>query len=350
MNLPAPGVSLTDGPQWATDINNCLALIDQHDHSPGYGVQITPTGLNINSDLTINSNNLTSIRSTRYTPNSAVLSLPTDLDCTYVVGVDLYFNDGNGNNIRITQSGAVAGTPGSISNLSSPASASYNNINGSFVWQQAASTSADMDFGSAIMRNDTAASHGLTLSPPSAMSADYALTLPALPSVNSFLVISSAGAMAGSVPVSNGLTIQNSSIRNYTTNGSDPGINGIVSAPLGTFSNSTGGTYLAEGTPVNITTIGKSVEIWIDADGVDPTPALIITGGTSRGAIAIFRDGTLLKTNTFIPNGDLYLVPTAFRWVDINAPSGAHVYQIYINTTGGSISSNGCVLVAREVP
>lgn len=196
MLLPIPVVGVDPGPQYASDINNCLTLIDQHDHSPGYGVQITPSGLNISSDLPMGSNNLTGARSIRFTAQGGPIGAASDLGCLYEAGVDLYYNDGNGNQVRITQSGGVAGSPGSIANLTSPASASYVSANQTFVWESDASTPANLDAASLVLRNLTASSKGLTLSPPNALASDYAITLPALPASTLPVSISSAGIMS----------------------------------------------------------------------------------------------------------------------------------------------------------
>lgn len=195
MNLPVPGVGTEAGPQYALDINNCLTIIDGHDHTPGSGVQLTPASLDINAELTINSNNLTDARSVRFAPQGAPLAEVTDLGCIYESGVDLYYNDGAGNQIRITQSGGIAGTPGSIANLVPPASASYVSANDTFVWQSDALTPANMDGASYILRNLTASSFGLTLSPPT-IASDYTITLPQLPLTTLPLSISASGAMA----------------------------------------------------------------------------------------------------------------------------------------------------------
>lgn len=205
MSLPVPVVGQEAGPQFATDVNSSLTIIDQHNHTSGSGVQIPTAGLNINADLSFNSNNLTQIRSSRYASQTSPLALATDLDCVYVSGVDLYYNDGNGNQVRLTQSGAVAGSPGSIANLVSPASASYNSVGSTFVWQSGANTPANMDGASYILRNLTANSKGLTLAPPNAMAADYSIVLPTLPSSLSFLTIDSSGNM-GTLVQAGGIT------------------------------------------------------------------------------------------------------------------------------------------------
>lgn len=203
MSLVLPGVGVTTGPQYAQDLNDSLNIIDQHDHSPGSGVPITPTGLNINQDLSFINNNAINLRSARFTAQPAILSLPADLGSLYVTGVDLYYNDISGNQIQLTQNGGVAGTPGSIANLVSPASAAYVSGSQTFVWQSNINTPANMDFASAILRNLSANSKGLTLAPPAAMALDYTITLPALPASDKILTISNTGAVSATLGVDN---------------------------------------------------------------------------------------------------------------------------------------------------
>ena len=73
MNLPVPVVGQDPGPDWANNINASLGILDQHDHSNGEGVPVTPAGLNINTDLPINGNNLTLVNSVRFVDRSTTL-------------------------------------------------------------------------------------------------------------------------------------------------------------------------------------------------------------------------------------------------------------------------------------
>ncbi len=206
MLLPIPSVGVDPGPQYAEDINSCLTIIDQHNHEPGSGVQITPSGLDINSDLSFSNSNAINLRTVRFQSQGAPLSAAADVGCLYEVSNDLFFNDGLGNQVRITQSGGVAGTPGSISGLVSPASASYSVLDQTFIWQSAANTPANLDAASVIFRNLVANSKGLTVSPPAAMSLDFNITLPNVPVASSFLTIDPAGSMTATVAVSQGIT------------------------------------------------------------------------------------------------------------------------------------------------
>lgn len=206
MSLPIPPVGVEPGPTYAFDVNTALTLLDQHDHSPGKGVQITPSGLNINSDLSFNNSFATNVAGI----NLFAQSSPPGVNTLYESGVDLFFVDGVGNNVRITQSGGVAGTPGSISNLVPPASASYVAGSKTFVWQSGTNLAANMDFASAIFRNISPNStFGITVQPPAALGSNWSLTLPPIPGSTGFLQLDTSGVITAPIPISHGLTDAN---------------------------------------------------------------------------------------------------------------------------------------------
>lgn len=180
MGLIVPTVGQEPGPNWASDLNADLGTLDQHNHSSGQGVQITPAGLNINTDLPMNSNNITQINTTRYQALGSPLSgISPNLGCMYVASNELYYNDEAGNTVKITNNGSVNAGAGSISGLpSGTASASYVGVSGTFVWESATNTAANMDFASAIFRDQTLSSNGVTVSPPNSIPSDYAITWP----------------------------------------------------------------------------------------------------------------------------------------------------------------------------
>jgi microcystin-dependent protein len=186
MDLPNPNPGIDPGPDYADNIYACFVLVDQHNHSPGYGELIQPNGLNISSDLTFNDNNATNLRSVRFQPQSAPLSLVTDIGCLYESGVDLWYNDGNGTQIQITASGSVNATTSALMNGLNRASFIANQL---VVYSDYLnSTPANIVAGSILLGNNLPSSNYLTLQPPNAMPAGYTLTLPTIPSTNTELL------------------------------------------------------------------------------------------------------------------------------------------------------------------
>jgi hypothetical protein len=277
MNLPVPVVGQELGPQYASDVNNCMGLIDSHNHSFGQGVQVSPDGLNINSDLSIQGNNLTNIRAVRF--NSQLTTIPSvspEINECYVTAGDLYFNDGFNNIVRITQSGGVAGSPGSISGLVSPASASYNPGTSTFTWQSAANTSAAMDNGPITIRNIVAASPGITIQAPNSLVTPYTLTLPVvLPVSKQYMTLDNSGNIS-TTPV--------------------PSVNYVISPGCGVFFTTSNLLVPVTNLSVTITTSGGPVIVGLTPDPTTPTsPAEM--GGTSTSLgwsseWSIFRDGS----------------------------------------------------------
>lgn len=201
MGLVVPGVSTEPGPEWAQEINADLGVLDQHNHTPGQGVQITPAGININVDLPFNSNNATLLKTANFINQGSTLTgMAPNLGCVYVAGGELIYNDEAGNVVPITNNGSVNAGAGSITGLpSGTASASYSA--GTFIWQSATNTPATMDMGSVIIRNTTASAHGVTVQPVSALSSNYSLTLPTVPGATSFVQLDSSGNLTATIPV-----------------------------------------------------------------------------------------------------------------------------------------------------
>lgn len=320
MGLTTPNVGSTPGPTWATDLNTSLTLIDAHDHSPGYGVAITPAGMDINQNLPFNDYQATNVQAIAF---SAQASLATT-KAIYVIGADLYYNDGNSNVVRITQSGNVAGTPGSISGLVSPASASY--AASKFVFQSNTNVAATIDVASIILRNTTASSFGLTLNPPSGMGANIAMTLPTLPAATKIMSMDNSGNMYAQTVVDNN-TLEWTS--NTTLKIKDSGVdttqiaNGAVTSEKlgpdvtvvlesqtftasGNFSNPTGNKWImveiqagggggGSGSSGNTGGAdgsgggggaGQFIRAWIDVTGLSTVPVVVGAGGSGGASVS----------------------------------------------------------------
>jgi len=344
MSLPVPIVSVAPGPDYAQDVNNCLAILDQHTHAFGSGIQITPDGLNINNDLTFQDNNITFLKTIQFSSQTTTIPAVTPyIDCLYVSGVDLYYNDGANNIVRITQSGGVAGSPGSIANLTSPASASYVAGDQTFVWESGANTAANMDFGAAIFRNITPGSNGVTISPPPALAADYGIQLfTALPTGPSFVTIDSAGNLAATIPTAQGITLSNLAPSNI-----------FVTASCGGFSSGSGSFVPVTNLSQAITTSGKPVTISFQPDGTNPSQiGYIFTSSIPEVQFQISRNGTPIATMGFEGSngtGENTFPPAVLNFTDI-VSAGTYTYSLSAAVIGGStnVIAQYVVMVVRE--
>lgn len=395
MNLPIPVVGVDTGPDWANNINACFTIIDGHDHSSGNGVPITPAGLSIITDLSILNNNISQARSVRFQAQLSPLAESTDLGCIYESGVDLYYNDGNGNQIRITESGGVAGTPGSISNLTSPASASYVAASSTFVWQSDTNKAANMDAGSLIVRKLTTSSPGITIQAPSSLASNYALVLPALPASQKFMTLDASGNMAApwavdnsTIEVASSTTVQvkDSGITTAKINDlavttakintgavtqakvanravANPAAAGEIalSSSTGTFTTNSS-TYVTVET-VTITTVGNPVQLGLVPTGSSSDSALVgadASSGTSLTAtLTWFRDGVAIARSVLVDTvgsssaHGVSVPPNVMGFLDtgVIGAAGTYVYTLQAkrDTANTNIYVQYCKVMAYEI-
>lgn len=118
MNLTLPVVTLTLGPDWASQLNAALEVVDTHDHSSGKGIKITPSGINITSDLNFNSNAAVSLQKTQFTAQSSTLTGSLNLNSLHSVSGDLYFTNGAGVAVQVTSGGSIISSPGAANSFS----------------------------------------------------------------------------------------------------------------------------------------------------------------------------------------------------------------------------------------
>jgi hypothetical protein len=387
MSLQVPVVGGEPGPLYATDVNNSLTTIDGHTHAVGSGVLITPAAINLISDLPFLDNNATQLRSVRFTSQLTPLSLPSDIGCIYVSGVDLYYNDVSGNQIRITQTGSVAGPFGTITGLpSGTASASY--ATGVFTFQSATNTAANIDAGSYVFRNSSPSSFGLTLQPPT-IGADYSVTLPPPNSLgqtgvltydvsNNIGIITYDGVGQGmtsvganAIGVSMTATGANAIAASMTATGADSiattmdatgattilnkatraessptgGVGNIVnSGAIPAFSTSSTSFVTVPGSGLVITNSGRPIMLMLTAS---PNAGGSFVGGTD-GYVEIMNNttGTSFIWQVF-PNGTQFA--TSFVTIDAGAGVGTYSYSVLMAAIVGSITLTNAILWAHEI-
>lgn len=373
MSLPVPVVGVDPGPDYATNLNNSLSIIDAHTHTNGSGVPITPDAININQDLFFNGFGAVTLK---YTAFSSQASPIAGSNFTSVVGGNLYFNDGSGNQIPITSGGGVAGSPGSIGSLTAPASATYSAGSKTFTWLADSSKSAAMDHGASIIRETNVASaKGVTIASASSLAADYQLTLPAgLPVSTQYFTSNSSGAMSFSTADTIGSAMTSVGSNSIGSVMTSTGANAILAARTRTVSTSVGvggiAKSLASGAysqtsnsflpvtnlSVTITTTGNP--IWI---GLVPNMngSFSYVKTSKSGVINVLSEFAIadglgnaalfvLSTSGATSIISIEVPPSSFSTIDFKA-AGTYTYTFQVASTSGETTEvNNCLLVAYE--
>lgn len=211
MDLPISIIGTTSGLGWEQNVNQSMLLIDQHNHSPGQGVQVSPNGLNIDSDLSFQNNNASFLRTSRYSAQASPISNSgVDVGEIYVSGNELYYNDvTGGHQVQMTTNGSVNAGAGSITGLpSGTAGVSYSA--GTFTFNAATNLGANVFMRSLLLSNNSSSSQTLTLQPPAAMGSSIVQTLPSIPAQTNILTMDTSGNFLSVTNVDNS-TIQISS-------------------------------------------------------------------------------------------------------------------------------------------
>lgn len=294
MKLQIPVTSVDPGPDFANNINQCLATIDAHNHTSGYGAPIPSGGISVGSDFPFNGNNATTLRAARFSPQIAAIPNATpDVGELYVVGNELYYNDvTGGHQVPITSNGSVTGSSGTITGLpSGTAGAAYNSGSATFVFTSATSTPANIDGGTLTIRNISESANGVSLFAPNALGSSYDITLfSGVPAAQSFVTLGSSGNLATPIAYANGIT-----------RGNLAAVGQQVSSSSLSFQTTSGTFVNVTNLSVSITTTGRPVMLIIQPDGTNnPLEIGDLTGGSfliaflrNASSVAIFQAANL---------------------------------------------------------
>lgn len=384
MNLLEPVVGSTPGPDWASDLNSSLTLIDQHDHTPGKGVPITPSGISINADLSFGSNNATSLRSSRYTPQASPLALATDLGATYVSGADLYYNDTAGNQVRLTSGGAPAGGAGTITGLpNGVASATYSS--NTFTFQGGVTgipIPATIDVGPVIVRDQVASGKGVTLQTVTSLASNYTIILPQLPISQKIMTLDASGNMTAPYTVDGSTIAIAANIIGVPANGigttqlNTAAVTGpkIAAGAVDTSNLATNAVTTVKITDGNVTPIklstavqgaNTSSSITTSASGTvtitkSGRPVLICVSMDNPGSSIIGQPtivgsttGQLLVSRAGVQVKDIRTVTTSainfdsWQWIDTSGGTGSTTYGLI--TSAGTVTMNGAMVLRISI-
>jgi len=333
MNLTLPVVSTTPGPLWATEVNQSLTTIDQHNHTFGNGALVPTAGLNINADLEFNGYGALKLSSVGFVDKASTVSGAWSL---HTYAGDLYYTNGSGVLVPITSGpNLAAGSIGGITGLGgTSASVAYDNNTKVFTFTQNTNLPAILDVGPVIVRRDTLSSNGVTLRAASG-SSNWTLTLPsALPAANSFLTVSSAG-NAGYVSQTGGVT-------RSMIEPTGQQITGTTSAAA-IFS-----SYTALTSTLTLTTSGNPVVIGLTADATGSDGSITLTpsstGGRMKGWLMTLLDSATSATNVGAqiieleaPAAGYLQLPLSSYSVFLPLAAGTHTFRLYgkVQPAGG---------------
>lgn len=376
MSLILPTVGQEPGPNWALDLNSSLSLVDQHNHAPGSGVQISPAGMNINTDLPFNGNNAISLKSIRFSSQVSPLAGGSDIGCLYVSGANLYYNDTLGNQIQMTAGGAVNGTPGSIGNLVAPAAVNYVPANQTFVFQsnQTNNTPGTLDIGNVLIRNMVAGGNYIQIQPNAVLPANYSLTLPSgLPASTSVLLLDNVGNIATSgTATALSVTTLNSTNVNASNNVSiknDTGLlqfkNTLDTVQFASLTGTSSGLSFnlpdtADSYTFNVNSVSKissndnRTEIRGRVNGSSVTAGWIGESLSALGALNTQQTGAPGAPLLFTSGPSLTL--TAGLWLVVGstrvaeASGGSEAFQVFFRTSGGTTFGFGGPVFASGGP
>jgi hypothetical protein len=199
----------------------------------------------------------------------------------------------------------VAGSSGTITGLpSGTASASYQSVGGTFQFESATNTPANITGATVYIAEQTTSPNVIGLKSPAALAASYDVTFPGAPAAG-ILRMDVAGA------VSNNLVTDNSTleISSNTLQVKNGGITNPKLAALGQQLSSSSGSFSTSSTTyvdvtnltVTITTSGRPVWVCVIPDGSGSQSTIEITrnaaGATSN--IQLVRDVTALTNVSF---------------------------------------------------
>jgi microcystin-dependent protein len=107
MNLQLPSVTVTEGPEWASDLNEALQNVDDHDHTSGKGKKVPVAGLDINQDLSMEDYRLTDVGSVKLEDKLATITGASNANSLHVVNGNVYFTNSGGIPVQITDGNAI---------------------------------------------------------------------------------------------------------------------------------------------------------------------------------------------------------------------------------------------------
>ena len=387
--IPVPGQQV--GPDWATNVSSDLQIIDGHNHS-SVGVKIPTAGLNIDATLSMNGYTLDQANQVNLKDTTTVLDT-TNKGSLYRDGINLYYNNGNGDPIQITNGTTVNAGSGNIGGLpSGDANVNYNSGTYTFT-SSTAPIKASVDCGALLLENAGSLNQLSVTAPATLSGGSYGLVLPDIPATAKFLTIDNAGAITGATDypltttgIANSTildgniaskTITNASIKNGTITTSEIASSTILgsniaadtitntniysaaaiarsklaspavytSFDINTNNGSSGTSWISVGSGT-ISVTGSNIYFtatrWASSEAFfSLTYTSATTGIIATGYVRIIIDGVesyQTKMSGYFPaSGNTFYFPiNAITYLKTGLAAGSHTYDIQIKSTSGA--------------
>jgi hypothetical protein len=337
MNLQQPIIGQDSGLTWEQSTNSNADVIDAHNHSPGSGTQINPSGININSSLPFNNQKATTVAAVEFQDQSAI----TDTTSAYTKSGNLFFRDGSGNEVQITSGGAVNATSSGIS--SGTATASF--VSSTLVVNADVNKPANVKGASLLMGNNVTSSHYLTLQPPAAMAADTTVTLPSIPGSQSFMTIDTSGNMAGYASINQGITRSNLA-----------SVGQQVSSSSGSAQTASAVFVDVTNLSVSITSTGRPIIIMFipDTSGNGYFGASNTGSGTATAGFQLLRGvstiaATIVAASSSASTGSIFVPPGCMNYIDV-VSAGTYTYKLQYRAQFAQFAvAFGVIMIAYEL-
>lgn len=147
MNLTLPVPTSTPGPDYAIQNTEAFETIDEHNHTPGRGVLVPISGININDDVNLDGHKLQNANVLQAENLPAVQVDAMSLNSFQVVNGEAWYVDASSNAVQLTSGGSIV-TP-AIPGLPPGSMIAYGGISAPSGWLSAN--------GSAVSRTTYAA-------------------------------------------------------------------------------------------------------------------------------------------------------------------------------------------------
>lgn len=346
MGLTIPVPTVTEGPQYAQNISDNFDIIDAHNHTSGQGSPIPLSALSITQNLDMNQFSVVDLKSISLVNQ---ISAPSENGSLYMIGNNLYWQDGSGSfNVQITSGGSVVGSSGTITGLpSGTASAAYLNIPGTFRFESSTNTGANLDCRNLILRNNVVSSPSYEVLAP-ILGGNISVTLPAIPAATKIVSMTNTGSILANVDadnstiefVANTLQVKNAGITqakmannsvgtaqlidNNVTKAKLAALGQQLSASCGTFTTTSLSPVSVTNLSCTITTVGRPVMIMLvpDASGGSSFIGSSKNSTTSTAAQIYIDGGSITPSSVISTIG----VDGASANLNIKAPVGSISY------------------------